>query len=169
MLFERLFSRRPVSVEVQPESIYEVKLCYAGTILKFNAAASRVTVGDNTRNFFQINRSAVLINDEAASDYIATDLAAQCGSVIYPLQVEVVDREMIRVFNYEEIRKRWAEKEPLIRQYFTGVDAYEYINATKATLENETQFLQALRQDPFLTRWFDVTIQDGVLTANKIS
>lgn len=153
----KLFGSKPVIPEVHRARIYTISLIFHSdirTVLKFNAEISRVTIGDDTRHFFQFNRSDVRINDEPSSDHLASDLAAQCGSVMYPLIIQIADDGHITgIFNHKEIMGRWNEKEPLLKQYFTGPEAAAYIAASKATLDEEITFLHAVKQDLFLTTW----------------
>ena len=147
-------------VTVHDPHIYTVTLTYHGnndTRLKFNSEISRMTVDDDTTSYFQITRSDVRVNDEDTADYIAADLAAQCGNVLYPLQVKIgQDGDILSILNHPEIQQRWKEKKVHLKQYFTGAEADSYIDDTGDTLEQETALLHAIRQDIFLSAFFRV-------------
>ncbi|HJT74472.1 MAG TPA: hypothetical protein VJ720_10645 [Chitinophaga sp.] len=168
-----LFSLRKIftgktekNVQVHDPRIYAVTLTYKGntsTQLKFNMEISRMTVDDNATQYFQVTRSDVRINDEDTTDRVASDLAAQCGNVLYPLQVQIgLDGNMISILNHPEILQRWKEKQEQLKQYFTGPDAYSYIEATGNTLEQESSLLPTIRHDLFLAAFWN-----ALLTGNR--
>ncbi|TWV91504.1 hypothetical protein [Chitinophaga pinensis] len=147
-------------VTVHDPYIYTVTLTYHGdadTRLKFNTEISRMTVDYDTTQYFQITRSDVRINDEDTSDYLASDLAAQCGNVLYPLQLQIGQHGSIQsILNHPAILQRWEEKKSRLKQYFTGPEAHSYIDATGDTLGQESSLLNAIRQDIFLSAFFQV-------------
>lgn len=147
-------------VTVHDPNIYTVTLTYHGdadTRLKFNTEISRMTVGDDTSQYFQITRSDVRVNDEDTTNYIASDLAAQCGSVLYPLQIQIrQDGSMQSILNHPEILQRWDEKIVRLKQYFTGREAHSYIDATGDTIGQASTLLNAIRQDLFLSVYFQI-------------
>lgn len=147
-------------VTVHAPRIYTVMLTYKGsatTQLKFNMEICRMTVDDDRNHYFQISRSAVRVNDEETADYIAADLAAQCGNVLYPLQVQIgQDGNMTGILNHPTILQRWQDKKERLKQYFTGPDAHSYIDATSDTLAEEGNLISAIRHDLFLAAFFHV-------------
>lgn len=160
-LFMSLFSFRkppadavePDPPQVTPTHIYSVTLVYTDAVpvkLQFNADIRRIQP-----QVFSINRSEVLLNQALASNFVAADLAAQCGSVIYPLQVVIGDTgDIMSVWNYKEIVQRWHTQELKLHQLFSGEEAEDYIAATAATINDPALFLQSLRRDLFLTVYF---------------
>ncbi|WP_343671119.1 hypothetical protein [Chitinophaga sp.] len=148
-----LFGKRTPRVEVLTPVEYTVKIQYP-SVLEYTMTVSRMKVEDDHQIFFQFDRGEVMVNGDAASDYLAADLAAQCGQVLYPLQVSVATGGSITgIFNHPEILKRWTEKEPRLQEYFAGPGATEYISATGKALQDEGAVLRALQQDLFLTCW----------------
>lgn len=139
---------------VTPTHIYSITLVYSGATrikLQYNADICQM----QERSVYTINRSNVLVNGKPASNALAGDLAARCGSVIYPLQVQVGDSgDIILVWNYKEIRQRWQSAETQLLRYFTGEEAVEYIAATADTINDPDRLLQSIRQDLFLTTYF---------------
>ncbi|MVT09217.1 hypothetical protein [Chitinophaga tropicalis] len=168
----KIFAGRAEKKEVHAPRIYSVMLTYKGNtnaLLKFNMEICRMTVGDNTTQYFQITRSDVMVNDEDTTDHVASDLAAQCGNVLYPLQVQIgQDSTISSVFNHQEILQRWKEKKELLKQYFTGADADSYIEATGNTIEQESTLLPAIKQDLFLTAYCN-TLLAGNRNGFKVS
>lgn len=153
-----LFGKRSPRVEILTPVDYTVKIQYP-SVLTFTMTVSRMKVEDDPGIFFQFERGEVTVNGEASSDYLAADLAAQCGEVLYPLQLSVAsDGSITRIFNHAEILKRWQEKEPHLRDYFTGPEATGYITATGRTLQEEGAVLHAMQQDLFLTCWCNVAM-----------
>ncbi|WPQ60622.1 hypothetical protein SIO70_19920 [Chitinophaga sancti] len=153
-----LFGKRSPRVEILTPVEYTVKIQYP-SVLTFTMTVSRMKVEDDPGIFFQFERGEVTVNGEASSDYLAADLAAQCGQVLYPLQVGVAsDGSITRVFNHAEIKKKWQEKEPYLLDYFTGPEAIEYIIATGCALRDEGAVLHAMQQDLFLTCWCNVAM-----------
>jgi hypothetical protein len=154
-------SNRPeLLTPVKRPCIYAITLTHSGeasVTMKYNAAIQRLSGKDNTQHYFQITRTELRINDTPATDYIASDLAAQCGSVIYPLQLHIGESgQTLSVPNYKEILARWKERMIAIKQYFVGPEAAEYIAHTDNTIQNQDLFLQALQQDLFLRTWFSL-------------
>lgn len=139
---------------VTPTHIYSVTLVYSGATrvkLQYNADICQM----QEKSVYTINRSNVLVNGKPASNALAGDLAARCGSVIYPLQVQVSEHgDIILVWNYKEIRQRWQAQEAQLRQYFTGDEAIAYIAATADTMHDTDRFLQSIKQDLFLSTYF---------------
>lgn len=139
---------------VTPTHIYSITLVYTGTTrvkLQFNADICRM----QEQSVFTINRSNVLINGKPASNMLAGDLAARCGSVIYPLQVQVGNTgDITVVWNYKEIQQRWRSEEAQLLQYFVGEEAEAYIAATADTINDPVRFLQSIQQDLFLCTYF---------------
>jgi hypothetical protein len=139
---------------VTPTHIYSITLVYSGATrvkLQYNTDICQM----NEKSVYTINRSQVLVNGKPASNALAGDLAARCGSVIYPLQVQVGDSgDILLAWNYTEIRQRWQAQETQLLQYFTGEDAIEYIAATADTMNDPDRFLQSIRQDLFLRTYF---------------
>lgn len=158
-------------VTLHAPRIYAVTLTYQGsasTQLKFNMEICRMTVGDDMTHYFQITRSAIRVNDEDTSDYIAADLAAQCGNVLYPLQIQIGQNgNMTGILNHQTILQRWQGKKGGLKQYFTGPDAHSYIDATDDTLSEESSLLSAIRHDLFLAAFFQVQFV-GSRTAFKV-
>lgn len=162
-----LFGKRPPRVEILTPVEYTVKIQYP-SVLSFTMRVSRMQVEDDQGIFFQFERGEVTVNGEASFDYLAADLAAQCGEVLYPLQLSVAaDGSISQIFNHAEILKRWQEKEPRLRDYFTGPEATEYITATDRTLQDEAALLRAIQQDLFLTCWCNVAM-GGKRTAYRL-
>ncbi|PSL49720.1 hypothetical protein CLV51_1011055 [Chitinophaga niastensis] len=154
-------SNRPeLLTPVKLPHIYTITLVYTGdaaVTLKYNAEVQRLSGKDNTQHYFQVTRTALRINDQPATDYLATDLAAQCGSVIYPLQLHIGQGgQILSVPNYKEILVRWNERMAGLKQYFVGQEAEEYIAHTDNTIQNPELFIQSLKQDLFLSAWFSL-------------
>lgn len=141
---------------VTPTHIYSITLVYSGATrvkLQFNADICQM----QERAVYTINRSDVLVNGKPAANALAGDLAARCGSVIYPLQVQVSDSGAITlVWNYKEIRQRWQAQEAQLLRYFTGEAAIAYIAATAETINDPDRFLQSIQQDLFLSTYFQL-------------
>lgn len=162
-----IFGRRAPRVEVMTPADYRVKIQYP-SVLEFTMTVSRMKVEDDQRIFFQFERGDVTIDGEASSDYLAADLAAQCGEILYPLQLSVAaDGSITAIFNHSEILKKWQEKEPQLSAYFSGPEATEYITATGKTLLEQGALLRAMQQDLFLTCWCNVAM-GGQRTAYQL-
>ncbi|RFM33132.1 hypothetical protein [Chitinophaga silvisoli] len=162
-----IFGKRPPRVEVLAPVEYTVKIQYPA-ILEFLVTVSRMKVEDDQRTFFQFDRGEVTVNGDASSDYIAADLAAQCGAVLYPLQLCVgADGSITQIFNHPEIVKRWEEKEPRLLEYFAGPEATEYIHATARSIQDEAAILRAIQQDLFLACWCNL-VMGGRRTAYQL-
>lgn len=158
MGFFNIFGKRAPRVEILTPVEYTVTIQYPA-VLEFPMAVSQMKVEDDTRIFFQFDRGDVTVNGDASSDYIAADLAAQCGQVLYPLQVCVAaDGSITQIFNHAEILKRWEEKEPHLQEYFAGDEARAYISATGKVIRDEAAVLRAMQQDLFLTCWCNLTM-----------
>jgi hypothetical protein len=162
-----IFGKRPPRVEVLTPVEYTVSIQYP-SVLEFPMSVSRMKVEDDQRTFFLFDRGDVTIDGDASSDYIAADLAAQCGQLLYPLQVCVAaDGRITQIYNHPEILKRWEEKEPHLQEYFAGPEATEYIAATGKTLQDEAAVLRAMQQDLFLTCWCNLAM-GGQRTAYQL-
>lgn len=153
----KIFSKTAVPPVLQASHIYVVTAIYQNentTTLRYNMTLCRMIVGDNGNDYFQMNRSEMRVNDEPASDHLASDLAAQCGSVMWPLQIQTAeDGSITGVYNHPEIVKRWEDKKIQLLQYFTGPEASSYISATEQTLLQSAAFLEAVKQDLLLVTW----------------
>lgn len=158
MGFFNIFGKRLPRVEVLTPVEYAVRM-ESPAVLEFTMSVSRMKVENDQRTFFQFDRGEVTINGDAASDYLAADLAAQCGQLLYPLQLCVAaDGSIIHVFNHPALLKRWEEKEPHLQEYFAGAEASAYISATGRVIQDEKAILHALRQDLFLTCWCNLAM-----------
>lgn len=167
MGFFNIFGKRAPRVDILTPVEYTVRM-QSPAVLEFTMSVSRMKVEDDQRTFFQFDRGEVTINGDAASDYLAADLAAQCGQLLYPLQVCVAaDGSITRIFNHPEILKRWEEKEPRLQEYFAGQGAAEYISATGRTIQDENAVLRALQRDLFLTCWCNLAM-GGSRTAYQL-
>jgi len=105
-------------------------------------------------NIFYINKKEVYIHDNVPSA-IVDRLSAECGKVLYPLQI-IVSKQgaFTSVNNIEEIQKRWQNKKPFLQQYYNRPIADNIINSMDKALAN-TQFIySALVQDWFYTLFF---------------
>ncbi|SFW79419.1 hypothetical protein SAMN05661012_04801 [Chitinophaga sancti] len=158
MGFFNIFSKRAPRMEVLSPVQYTVTIQYP-SVLEFPMAVSRMKVEDDARTFFQFDRGEVTINGDAASDYLAADLAAQCGQVLYPLQVCVgADGSITQVFNHAAILERWEAQAPRLLEYFTGDEACAYIHATGKVILEEAAVLRIIRQDLFLSCWCNLAM-----------
>lgn len=167
MGFLNIFGKRPRRVDVLTPVEYTVTIHHPA-VLEFAMSVSRMKVEDDQRTFFQFDRGEVTIDGDAASDYLAADLAARCGQLLYPLQVCVAaDGSITQIFNHPDILKRWEEKAPHLQEYFAGPEAAGYIDATGKTLQNEAAVLHALQQDLFLTCWCNLAM-GGQRTAYRL-
>ncbi|MBC9930273.1 hypothetical protein [Chitinophaga qingshengii] len=146
-------------VPAQPPCIHTVTIVFetaAPQTIRYNTTVQRLSYPrDSSLVFFSITRTDILINGSLAGDYLAGDLAAQCGSVIYPLQVKLENGGRIAaVPNYAGILQRWTEKKVQLERYFTGEMAETYIQHTDATLRDPEAFRQSLSRDLFLGIYF---------------
>lgn len=139
-----IFGKKEVMVYTEEAVHYDVTLQLKDTI-RYHMIVSPMENG-----YYQLEKGPVTVNGEPTSAYIAADLAAKCGEIIYPLQVDAL---FTAVFNHEEIRQRWEEKETLLKNYFVGPEALAYIDATGRTLVDADMLMQALQRDAFLLWW----------------
>lgn len=143
----------------QPPCIHAVTIVFETAqpqTVRYNTTVQRMSYPkDTSQVFFSITRTDILINGAPADDYMAGDLAAQCGSVIYPLQVKLENGGRIAaVANYAEILQRWTAKKEKLEQYYTGEIAESYIEHTDATLRDPEAFRRTLSGDIFLGFYF---------------
>lgn len=143
----------------QPPCIHTVTIAFETAnpqTVRYNTTVQRLSYPkDTSLVFFSITRTDILINGSPADDYLAGDLAAQCGSVVYPLQVKLENGGRIAaVANYQEILQRWTAKKEKLEQYYTGEIAESYIQHTDATLRDPEAFRRSLSGDIFLGMYF---------------
>ncbi|WP_343745184.1 hypothetical protein [Chitinophaga sp.] len=143
----------------QPPCIHAVTIVFETAqpqTVRYNATVQRMSnPKDTSQVFFSITRTDILINSSPADDYLAGDLAAQCGSVVYPLQVKLEHGGRIAaVANYKEILQRWTVKKEKLEQYYSGEIAESYIQHTDATLRDAEALRKTLSGDIFLGMYF---------------
>lgn len=139
-----IFGKKEVLVFTEQAAYFDVTLQLKDLI------RYQVIVSPMENGCFQLERGKITVNGEPASAYVALDLAAKCGELIYPLQVDAL---FTALFNHETIKQRWAEKEVSLKKYFTGPEALAYIEATGRTVLDAAALMQALQQDHFLAWW----------------
>ena len=105
-------------------------------------------------NIFYINKKEVYLHNNVPSA-IVDRLSAECGKVLYPLQITVSNPGVFTaVHNIEEIKKRWRDKKPSLQQYYNGPIAQNIINNMDKALADTTLVYNALAQDWFYTLFF---------------
>ncbi|XZF14365.1 hypothetical protein ACTHGU_21495 [Chitinophagaceae bacterium MMS25-I14] len=100
----------------------------------------------------QLNRTDVESNGEQNHAY---ELAKHCGQTLYPLECLINEQaEIISVHNHKEIINRWLKESVLIKQYYAGETADDYIAQTEETLMMPEKLLEVLQNDLFLKIYF---------------
>lgn len=140
-----------------PACIYTITTTFSGDqphTLRYNVEIQRMQHQKEPGIYLLFNRTDVLINNNPATDWLAADLAAQCGSVIYPLQLEQsVEGHFLQIANHKEICDRWNARKGKIQRYFSGNYAQEYIEHTGYTLQDPIRLLNILKQELFLSTY----------------
>ena len=121
---------------------------------KIHYEIEMVFSNNDGRNIFYINKKEVYLHDTVPSA-IVDRLSAECGKVLYPLQITVSNQGVFTaVYNIEVIKKRWQDKKPSLQQYYNGPVAQSIINSMDKALSDKALVYNALAQDWFYTLFF---------------
>jgi hypothetical protein len=114
-----------------------------------------LAVDKNKFQLFEVNKTAIHINDEAP-DTMMDELGAKTAEIIYPLKI-VVDGsgKWVDVYNYNEIVSRWEDTKREILDYYEGEVTNAYIEHTEYALESSKTLLASLSSDYFLRAFFN--------------
>jgi hypothetical protein len=125
------------------------------TQVKFTSTIKYLTTLENENRVFEVDRtSAVYIND-IEPDNTLDELAHECGSVYYPLQLEIgVTGKILSIYNYAEIIDRWQKKKQKLKEYFQGEIVEQYIQLMNETIQSENELTDCITKDLFFDVYF---------------
>lgn len=135
--------------------LYRYNIANKEHTVKFNLNVSYVkTIVEHARIFKLERTTPVFINDKEP-DLIADQLACECGSIFYPLLIQVdFDGKFISVHNHSEILERWNKKKDAIGEYFQGELAERYIQLMDEAIRTPEQVTRIFESELFISVYF---------------
>ena len=112
------------------------------------------------KHVFRITRfDEVFINDKKPDGLLQT-LAHDVSKVLYPLEVECrLTGGFIKVSNFKDIKKRWANKKKALLEIYQNKDAIKYIELTDRSFAVEENFQKKMESNYFLALYFKPIFQ----------
>ena len=96
--------------------------------VKYEVKVSRLKPGSNNEPLFLIERTSEVFVNEGIPELVADRLAYEAGKVFYPLVISVDNNGGFeRVYNHEEIIKRWPKIKSKLLSNFDGEMTDYYI------------------------------------------
>lgn len=125
------------------------------TQVKFTTSIKYITTLENGNRVFEINRTSILYINDIVPDNTIDELAYECGTVYYPLQVELGENgKILSIYNYGEIVDRWQIKKGNLSSYFKGEVVEQYIQLTDETIQSKIDLTDCFTKDLFFDIYF---------------
>lgn len=131
---EKHFTQQALRLKWNPDQSvrYGVRITFENenriNEVKYEVKVSRLKPGTNNEPLFLIERTSEVFVNECIPELVADRLAYEAGKVFYPLIISVDNNGGFeRVYNHEEILKRWPRIKSKLLSNFDGELTDHYI------------------------------------------
>ncbi len=118
-----------------------------GTTVQFDYETKVSYKNENGTGCYVITKGKTYINNKLPNT-VMEELAADCGAVLYPLEVSVSNFSII---NTAAIKARWKRLKKELERKYQGTYISNYLEAMSKRLTNDLALNTALNQDLFLS------------------
>lgn len=123
--------------------------------IKYEADITYVKTIPDYARLFKIERTTKVYLNDTDPDLLMDQLAAEAGTALYPVVLEVdFDGKFLGINNHQEIKDRWQERKQQILEYFVGDIAAQYCKLMDNTIDSLPQLSWAYRKDMLIGSYF---------------
>ncbi|MFV0346489.1 MAG: hypothetical protein ACK5IQ_09635 [Bacteroidales bacterium] len=102
----------------------------------------------------EIEKQQVYINNQAP-DLIAEQLAEECGSVLYPLRLEIArSAKILSITNVDKIEERWKNRRNKILKYYNSYITKRIVAEMDTACKSHQKLLQSIKNNLFFSLYF---------------